>query len=124
MSSLLYADNVSDGTRSNSVNNLYNGMAKLMIQYKTDSAPYLASIEKSIGVSSVTDIQTGIQEFSPSINLGVIINSRPLMCGVSTDVAASSFGYHGALFTTYGRYRFAYYTTGWAAASYISCMGF
>lgn len=123
MTSFLYAGNVSDGTNSRSVGDLLSGMAKFMIQYRTDTSPYLAAIEKSIGVSSVTDVQTGIQEFNTSMALGSVVNSRPMIAGVSTDAAVSSFGYHSCLFRLGGAYRFAYYTTGWAASSSISCMG-
>lgn len=123
MSSKLIVGNFSDGTNSISLDNYVSGMAKIMIQYTTSTSPYYAAIEKSHGISAVIDVATGRQEFTPSISLGNIVNSRPILAGVSTDGNAESFGYHGCLFNSSGNYSFSYYTTGWAAALYISVMG-
>lgn len=123
MPSKLIVGAFSDGVNSVSSDAYISGMAKIMIQYNTYYSPYDTSVEKSHGISTITDVQTGIQEFTPAISLGTVVNSRPLLCGVSTDGNAESFGYHGTLFRANGAYRFAYYTTGWAAAEYISVMG-
>lgn len=123
MPSKLIVGNFSDGVNSISSDAYISGMAKIMIQYSTLQAPYEAGIEKSHGISTVTDIQTGIQEFTPSISLGTVVNSRPLLCGVSNDGTADGFGYYGSLFRANGAYRFAYYTSNWANAAYVSVMG-
>jgi hypothetical protein len=123
MPSKLSVDAFSSETETRSFNDIYGGSAKLMIQYNTTYSPYSASIEKSHGVSSVVDIQTGIQDIYPSLSLGNTRNRRPCLPGVSTNLTAVSFGYHGCLYTGTA-FRFAYYTSGWAAAQYISVMGF
>lgn len=123
MTSKLIVGAFSDGVNSISSDAYISGMAKIMIQYNTYYSPYLTSVEKSHGISTITDVQTAIQEFTPSISLGTIVNSRPLLCGVSTDGNAESFGYYGALFRSTGAYRFAYYNGGWSSAEFISVMG-
>lgn len=123
MTSKLIVGNLSDGTNSISLDNYISGMAKIMIQYSTYYSPYQSGIEKSHGISTVIDVATGRQEFTPSVSLGTVVNSRPLLAGVSTDFTADSFGYNGCLFNSSGRYSFSYYSGGWASASYISIMG-
>ena len=123
MTSTLSVGAFSSETETRSFNDIYAGSAKAMIQYNTTYSPYSASIEKSHGVSSVVDIQTGIQDIYPSLSLGNTRNKRPCLPGVSTNPTADSFGQHGCFYTG-AAFRFSYYTTGWAAAQYISVMGF
>lgn len=123
MSSDLRVNNISDGTNTRDMADLYTGSAKVVVMYDTlGGAPYSASVQFSFGVSSVVDIQTGIAEFYPTNRIDTALNRRPVLCATSTDYTVTGFGYNGAFYTG-SAYRTSYYTTGWAAGI-ISCNGY